>query len=249
MVEQRLQEQLPIFEALQRGDIGLRVGQALEIAIYRALLDQSNLEYLGAFLDLGNHDDSSLYKKEEHPSSLSGKTLPGKQKLDFLVYHSTAGWAGIESKNVREWLYPDRTEILELLGKCITLDCVPVLIARRIPFVTFRVLGQCGVVFHQTYNQLLPESESTLAIQAKDKNLLGYHDIRIGNKPDQRLKKFIGQNLPQVLPHAKVRFQEYKDLLKAYANRSIPYKEFAARVRRRGQGVSEDSDLELPDEY
>ena len=47
IVERRLKEQLPIFRALQRGDLGLRMGQCLEIAIYKALLRQDTLTHLG----------------------------------------------------------------------------------------------------------------------------------------------------------------------------------------------------------
>jgi hypothetical protein len=49
-------------------------------------------------------------------------------------------------------------------------------------------------------------------------------------------------NLPKVLPEAKVRFDTYKDLLRAYAYGDMSYVEFAARVRRRSEGRNEDSD-------
>lgn len=88
-------------------------------------------------------------------------------------------WLGLECKNVREWLYPDRTEIRETIDKCLRLDCVPVLIGQRIPYVTFRLLQPCGVIMHQTYNQLFPASDQDLADRARHKHNLGYHDIRI----------------------------------------------------------------------
>ena len=248
-VQQRLAEQLLVFRAFQHGDTGSRIGQCLEIAIYRALLRQNNLDYLGSFVNLNDHDDSRLYSKEEPPQSLSGRRLGGYQRLDFLVRSSDAGWAGIEAKNVREWLYPDREEIAKLLGKAVDLDCVPVLVGRRIPFVTFKVLSPCGVVFHESYNQFLPKADQELADKARDKRLLGYHDIRVGNEPDDRLLKFIGTNLPRVLPEARERFDEYKDLVGEFAYGSMDYAEFAARVRRRSQGVSEDSDWKPPDDY
>ena len=247
IVTRRLKEQLPVFEAMQRGDTGSRIGQALEIAIYRALIQQDKLDHFGSFPDLAEHDDSTLYSKEEPPASLSGRRIGGKQRLDFLVHHETAGWAGIESKNVREWLYPSRKEIVELLLKAVSLDIVPVLIGRRFPYVTFKVFSPCGVLFHQTYNQLLPEADHELAEKAKNKNLLGYHDIRIGNEPDDRLLKFIGTNLPKILPEARDKFDDYKDLLGAFADGSMDYEEFAARVRRREQGTNEDSDWEPPE--
>ena len=246
IVQQRLNEQLPIHD--KYGKIGQRMGQCLEIAIYRSLLRQDNLEYLGGFTNLEEHDDSRRYRKEEPPSSLSGKRMPGDQKLDFLVRHPTSGWAAIEAKNVREWLYPDREEILNLLKKAIALDCVPVLIARRFAFVTFKVLSTCGVVFHQTYNQLVPESDGALAAQAREKRLLGYHDIRLGNQPDDRLVIFVTNNLLEILPEARVRFEEYKDLLEAFAYQNISYKAFSARVRRRSQGLYEEGDWDPPDD-
>ncbi len=243
-VKQRLREQLPTYMRLQSGGIGTLVGQCLEIAIYRALLEQDKLDHLGSFKNLDEHHDDQLYKKEEPPQSLSGRSLHGDERLDFLVRHQEAGWAGIEAKNVREWLYPDRREIADLIHKAVTLDIVPVLIARRIQYATFKVLSPCGVLFHETYNQLLPEANRDLAELAQDKNLLGYHDIRIGNQPDGRLLKFIGTNLPKILPEARVRFDEYKDLLGDFADGSMKYEEFTARARRRLEGKDEDSDWE-----
>lgn len=249
LIQERLAVQLPLFRRFQRGNLGPRLGQCLEIAVYRALLSQETLDFFGAFTDLEHHDDSELYRKEEPPQSLSGKRVGGKQKLDFLVHHPDAGWAGIEVKNVREWLYPDREEITDLLRKAIALECVPVLIARRFPFVTFKVLSTCGVILHQTFNQLLPEADRELAEKIKHKNTLGYHDIRTGNQPDARLTTFIGTNLPRQMKNARHRFDEYYDLIAAFASGDMSYVEFAARVRRRSKGQFEDGDWDPPYDY
>jgi hypothetical protein len=107
---------------------------------------------------------------------------------------------------------------------------VPVLIARRYPFITFRLLSRCGVIVHQTYNQLLPYTAAEIAARAKNKRLLGYHDIRVGNEPDTRLKKFVGTNLLKVLPDARARFNKAKNLLSAHATLTISDEEFAAEV-------------------
>ena len=247
LVRTRLDEQASVHLALQQGDLSKRIGQSLEIAIYRALLLQDRLEFFGRFRGLDDADDSTLYSKEEPPQSISGRELPGGQRLDFLIRHRTAGWAGIEAKNTRPWLYlhggaGPNPLIADLLQKCLILDCVPVLIARRIPFVASKLLRRCGVVVHETYRQLMPAADRTLAEQAKHKNLLGYHDIRIGNVPDGRLITFVGINLPRVLPAARTQFDRYKDLLAGFATQSMEYKEFAARVRRRSAGTNEDFD-------
>jgi hypothetical protein len=149
---------------------------------------------------------------------------------------------GIEAKNIREWLYPQREEITELLQKCTDVDAIPVLIARRIHFSTFHLLSTCGVIIHETFNQLLPVSATAIADQARDKNLLGFHDIRVGNQPDIRLTKFLHENLPALIPEARKKFDAYKDLLADYGNGVIAYDEFAARVRRRAQGTNGDFD-------
>ena len=239
-VEAKLAVLRPIHAALQKSDFSKRVGQTLEIATYRALLDQSELETFGSYTDLDKHDDSTLYSKEEPPSNISGRSC-GPKKLDFLV-SAKGAMAGIEIKNTREWIYPDRDEIRELLLKATALDVLPVLIARRIPYVTFALLNACGVVVHQTYNQLFPDADGALATKARDKRLLGYHDIRLGNQPDARLVKFLHKNLPGLITTMRPKYDEYKDLLKDFGEGSIAYAEFAARMRRRGQGTNEDHD-------
>ena len=132
--------------------------------------------------------------------------------------------------------------MLDLLGKCCELDAVPVMICRRYAYATFSVLHRCGVVLYQNYNQLLPESMRDLAGQARHKDLLGYHDIRLGTDPDPRLRRFIGSQLPDLLPRARERFDQYKDLLGAFASGETSYEEFAARARRRELGMPEDFD-------
>ncbi|MGH7914903.1 MAG: hypothetical protein ACREPW_09680 [Candidatus Binataceae bacterium] len=199
-------------------------------------------DFLGSFADLDDHGDSTRYSKEEPPKRLGNRNIGGDRRLDFLVRHPTAGWAGIEAKNTREWLYPNRREVKDLVSKCLALDIVPVLIARRIHASTFVVLNACGIILHQTYNQLFPIADTDLADKAKHKDNLGYHDIRTGNTPDQRLIHFIGDNLPAILPEHRQKFDEYRDLLQDFIDGYMTYPEFAARVGRRKRGLSEDID-------
>ena len=197
--ESRLEEQEPIHKALSQGDLPIRIGQALEIAVFRLLRTQPLL-FFGLFSDLDHHADDQLYKKVEPPSDAKGREIPKGKKLDFLIAAGgESGLAGIEVKNVRVWIYPHHEGLRDLLLKCCHLDAVPILIARRIHYSTFTVFNPCGLLIHQTYNQRFPESERELAEEAKNKTLLGYHDIHIGNDPDPRLHRFIhqyfGQNL------------------------------------------------------
>ena len=139
-----------------------------------------------------------------------------------------------------------------MLFKCCSLDIVPVLIARRIHYSTFSVLNPCGVIIHQTFNQLYPNSATELADKVKDRSSLGYHDVRVGNSPDARLTRFIHEHLPGLLPRAKQNFDNFKDLLFAYGSGEQSYKSFAARVKRRMRGESEDLtefESESPDDW
>lgn len=230
-VRRRLQELEPIQLATQEARFTQRVGQALEIAMYRALVAQWRGVFFGKFLDLDEHDDGSLYSKEEPPSSVSGATISGRRKLDFLLVSPDGIRAGIEVKNIREWLYPDREEVQELIGKCCEIDAVPILIGRRIPFVTFGVLSGCGVIVHQTYNQRYARADADLAAKAGDKRLLGYHDIRVGNEPDGRLLKFVGTNLPALVRRARASFVLRKGVLAQYGRGEIGYGELVIRLR------------------
>lgn len=239
-VLERLKEQLEIHEKLQNRNLRLRIGQCFEITIYRALCTQNILSSVGGFRDLESYDDSRLYPKEDPPGFLNGKYLSNKrQKLDFVVYHPEAGWAGIEAKNIREWIHPGHNYTRALIKKSLDLDCVPILVARRFQYSLFSVLFPCGLMLHQNFNQLLPEADRALADQAKDKRLLGYHDIRVGNQPDKRLIKFITIDLPQGLPKARRRFDENKDLLEAFVNDGIDLAELTALVRQRAKKTPE----------
>ena len=249
VVQERLAELQPIYARTRDGNFLRRVGQALEIAIFRALRElhaaSPEVEFFGGFRDLEAHDDSRRYSRVE-PDMISGEHIGGGW-VDFVVTTPDGGRGAIEAKNKRQWIYPGRKEIAELLKKALALDAVPILIARRIPFVTFHLLSSCGVLFHQTYNQLYPEADAELATQAKDKRLLGYHDIRVGNQPDARLRRFIIEHLPRLLPAARERFETYRDLLEGYVDGEHTYEAFAARVRRRVVGQPEDGFEEEPD--
>jgi hypothetical protein len=248
-IKKRFDEIGPVYHAFVNGKLAGRIGQALEIATYRALTD-AQLEFFGRFKNLEAHDDGSMYEKEEPSQHVGRLSLSGDQRLDFLVRHpdTSVGMMGLECKNVREWLYPDRDEVTEVLQKCLAINAVPVLIGRRIPFVTFKLLSACGVICHQTYNQLVPSSEAKLAEKVRDKNILGYHDIRLGNAPDARMTKFIGANLIPLGHEAREKFDKNRDLLEAFAGGDHLYPEFSARLRRRISGLNEDHDWHHWDE-
>ena len=245
----------PLLRKLSRQAVARRRGQCLELAIYRALGAQPDAHYFGRFPDFDPSvpkRKKNLYRKKEPPSYIGNRAIPGERPLDFLYLHRAGGFAGVEAKNAREWLYPRGNDIKEFLVKCVALDCVPILVARRFPSVTFKVLGACGVILHQTLNQLYHVADKDLADRAMRQDLLGFDDIRVGDEPDAPLVHFIGATLPEVLPDARTRFDEFKDLLTRYVDGEIQYSEFAGRVRSRVAGEEEaawkDGDQDHPDD-
>lgn len=106
------------------------------------------------------------------------------------------------------------------------------------------MLGRCGVIFHQTYNQRIPTADKEVADKAKHKDLLGYHDIRLGNEADDRMHTFVQGTLPAIAEEMRGRFDEYSDLLSEWAFGFMDYTVFAARIRRRAQGTNEEFDAE-----
>jgi len=243
---QRVEERLSVLEPLhqktnERG-FTMRLGQTLEISILRAL-NKSPLDFVGGFSDLDQHDDGTLYRKEEPPLSFSGRRMPGDRRFDFLAFHRS-GPIGLEAKNIREWIYPDRDEIKELLFKAVAADTLPVLIGRRIPYVTFRLLRTCGVLVFENFNQLYPAADAALAAQVRERGNLGYHDVRTGNQPNDRLLRFVTTDIARDAEEFRERFNRYKDLLGEFGSGEMSYASFAARVRRRENGQVEDSDEE-----
>jgi hypothetical protein len=174
---------------------------------------------LGNFSDLDRHADDTNYRKEEPPSAWRGNRYPSG-KLDFIVVGKHSAIAGgVEVKNTRAWIYPEHGDVRDLLEKCCALDLVPILIARRIHYTTTRLLLPRGGIVSEVYNQRLPESDASLAERARHKNLLGYHDILLGNQPDARMLK-LAQKLASLLPEARRKFESGgREQLDAFARR------------------------------
>jgi hypothetical protein len=75
----------------------------------------------------------------------------------------------------------------------------------------------------------------------------GYHDIRLGNQPDSRLRTFLETTFPKIAEGARAKFDEFKDLLGAFSTGQMPYHEFAGRVIRRERGENEEGDFRTGD--
>jgi hypothetical protein len=113
---------------------------------------------------------------------------------------------------------------------------VPVLIARRLPFVTIRLLQMGGCLIHENYNQLYPEADARLAERVREKNLLGYHDVRVGNEPYRRMLRFFEELLPTLVKEVKPTFLKFREVHRAYGKGEIRYPEWLKELRKGGRG-------------
>jgi hypothetical protein len=233
-VQERFDKLSVLHQQTEDRSFTLRIGQTAEIAVYKAMKRTINppSHFFGHFPDLDKHDDSRLYSKTEPPNAVSGKPS-GKGVLDFLLYNPAAALMGIEVKNIREWIYPDRETMKDLLHKCSDISAVPVLIARRIHYSTFSVMNSCGVVIHQFYNQLYPFADTELAEKVRPKLALGYFDLRVGNEPDVRMLHFFAHSLPIVAEESRRKFAQHEDTIAAFVGDRMSYAEFLTRIKGR----------------
>lgn len=226
-VEQRFTELTALHAQTEIRSFTDRMGDTAEIAVLKAM-QRTGTHFVGHFTDLDKHGDEMRYMKHD-PDFFSGVPIQGG-KLDFIAIERDAGGIGIEVKNTREWVYPDKQIVTDLLRKCVQIDVVPVLIARRIHYTAFRILNACGGIVHQFYNQLYPFADAALAEQVRDKVKLGYADVRVGNEPDVRLLRFFQSSLPAVASETRERFNEQKDLIGNYVGGQIPYPQFVGKL-------------------
>lgn len=240
VIDARIETQFEVLRLTIDNAFVHRIGDVLEIATFRALREKG-LPSLGGFRGLADAPTTKTPKKEEPPSIFAGRELTGNKRFDFLVGPNGV-WGGVECKNIREWLYPDREEIRHMLRKAIELDIPPILIGRRIPFVTRRLLQPAGVLLWETRQQFYPAEYDNLAQQMRDKESIGFFDIKVTDYPTPQLHDFITRIVPEELPEARERFDMFKDLLSAYAFGHLPYRGFAARIRRRENGSNEERD-------
>lgn len=238
-VEQRFSELVPLHAQTEVRSFTDRMGDTAEIAVMKAM-QRTRRNFFGHFTDLEKHDDSKRYIKHD-PDFFCGIPIEGG-KLDYILVHPDADGMGIEIKNTREWVYPDKDIVTQLLRKCVQIDVVPVLIARRIHYTTFAILNACGGIIHQVYNQLYPSADAALAGQVRNKLLLGYADVRIGNEPDARLINFFQKSLPAVAEESREKFNEHRDLIESYVNGEIAYPKFVGKLR--GYFEEEEPDWE-----
>ena len=126
-IEPVLDKLAPLYAHVSTGQFPNRVGDALEVVVFKAIRELSKTEdrfrYFGS-LDIDQPKDAhGRYRKNEPPQRIGeNKTL---KQADFILSGHQEGMIGVECKNLREWIYPHSPLIKELIIKSFELDVIP----------------------------------------------------------------------------------------------------------------------------
>ena len=206
------------------------LGDPLEISIFRCLQEMRQndrrVRFYGSF-DLSKRLDNGRFSKKEPPTSYNDAVIDGPP--DFVLFHPDSGETFmIECKNHREWIYPSSDNIKTIVRKAIAADCTPIIIARRMPFITKNGLcAPAGIIAHETYHQLYPETDNARALAelARQKRGLGYSDIKVSEEPLDRTRNFFHNSFPKIAQRAAELFQTNKEPLSLWANGEISWRD------------------------
>jgi len=150
-----------------------------------------------------------------------------KSGFDVFVIDKNNGIPiGIEAKNIREWLYPASVEIWRTVARACTLECLPVIVSRKISYIaTAGFFSHFGILGFQTHFQYF--SSDVLALsnykfreRIIHKSKLGFADIRLVGKadvPPDHFDHFFNKILIENSEDYYKKFLENKDILKKYA--------------------------------
>jgi hypothetical protein len=143
--------------------------------------------------------------------------IPPAAPLDG-VYRFHSDTIGCEVKNVREWIYPESSRIWTMVKKCLQIDALPFLVARKLPYVTLTIFSHLGIMGYQIHNQYFSPLVASLLTDIRHTDSLGYKDVSTSdpNQSHPSLLKFL-QVLPKKLPTWRATWDDKKELLHTFA--------------------------------
>ncbi len=204
-------------------------GFMLEKIIFDAVLETQKYHVLGSAPIYGSdgkliktagsemltYQGNDIYKAE----SGSGFDL-------FVIHKSTDTPIGIEAKNIREWIYPASEEVWRAIARACTLECLPVIIARKISYISragfFAKFGILGFETNFQYmaHSVQPDSKYAFKDKVIHKDKLGFADIKLLKPKDPTPSHVVGFFDDILDQHAEIyfeRFLKHKKLLQKYA--------------------------------
>ena len=214
----------PLYAETTSDGFGNLIGDALEIAVYKCLLEvereKPRYSFQGKFDLSGPKNNQNRYNKSDPPKTVSNNTTT--KQADFLQFGYDQGHVCIECKNYREWIYPNSKTIKDTIVKSYELGSIPLLVARRIHYSTFsNLLKPSGIIGHQTLFQYYPADKADFAAQIKHKDGIGFSDVMATETPHRLTREFFRDHLPEVVSVAAIRWARTKELLYEYATDQV----------------------------
>ena len=218
VIDERLKVLAPLYQSTL-GSFSNLVGDALEIVTEKCLAavqtGSGRYAYQGHFMLDQPKDKHGRYAKTQPPKSINSSQT--NKEADFLQFGYESGAVCIECKNYREWIYPHNPVVKELIVKSVELECIPLLVARRIHYTTRENLFKpAGILFHETLYQYYPLDFDELTQKVKDKTLLGFSDVRATQDPDKRTVEFFASYMPKIVDSTAALWSKNKAALLAY---------------------------------
>lgn len=132
----------------------------------------------------------------------------------------------IESKNIREWIYPSSMELWQFIERAVTftntgMDTLPVFVARKIQQSTRYLFKSIGILGVDTHRQLFDPSIATELSSVRHKDGFGFHDISFETEPSAYLTSFFEKAVPRNFDTYQKSFADNRELLADYAPRFL----------------------------
>lgn len=214
---------------IQTAQINEYCGYVLEKIIFDAALKSDKYHIIGSGPCYDGKD--KLFKaKGSEILSYQGNTIYKAEKgagFDlFLIHKATNTPISIEAKNIREWIYPASAEVWRTIARACTLNCLPVLIARKISFIAkagfFANFGMLGYDSNFQFFDRIVQRDTNYKFK-KDvigKDRLGFADIKLIKSKDKTpdyIINFFDNILDNNAAEYYDKFMKHKDILKKYA--------------------------------
>lgn len=204
-------------------------GYVLEKMIFDCVLKTDKYHVLGSapdFNEAGKLVKSAGSEILNYQGNLVYKGDSGSGFDLFVIHKNTDTPIGIEAKNIRDWIYPASLEVWRAIARACTLECLPVLIARKISYISkagffanFGILG-FETNFQYISQKIQPDSKYKFKEKVIHKDYLGFADIKLIKPKDttpQHIINFFDNTLDNYAEEYFQKFMENKDLLKKYA--------------------------------
>ncbi len=180
---------------------------------------------------------------------VDGRRFDNSPPVDHVAYYRDLGLTlGIEDKNWREWIYPNDDIIPTLLKKCLDNQHVPILITRKLPYLTRLVFKHAGMLGFETHFMYLHPSLEAAFQLVRHKDGIGFADLRYALDPPRHLIQFFQSVVPKEIAATAATFAANRDLIRAFVEGTISYYEFMSRLGILPE-IEEPSEHEIWDYY